>query len=1525
MVKRICKRFISLMISAVMLFSIFAAFPISAYAAVSGTLSGLSNEDIGASYTGTDDGTYSSWSVTGGNSILGNVISEDGACDDTNYNTTLTLTNNKSTEAILSFDYEIEQNDGTIQVAGTAVTEDGSYSGTLSAGESIRIYIASGSTDNATTITITNLFLIVDVETTTTFQPAENGSYTVDDETITEETVRTQQSTEAYSLCATADEGYKFLGWYSVTDETYISSEENTSLLLDSDQTITAVFVSEDTPIFNVGGSTFTDLNEADAYAVANGVEKITLVSDGTLSAGNYTISEGVILLIPFDESGTCYTTEPATTGNSYTTPYCYRTLTMENGANITVNGSISVSAMHTAQGNGFNGNAGGGAPSGGYGYIYMEDGSTITINEDGGLYVYGYLSGDGTVTAKSGAVVYENMQIKDFRGGSVTSSLAGNSQKVFPFNQYFVQNIEAKLILESGADEYVYSSLYATLMASTVVHFVGDGGLFELADGSTFIKQYIPDEDVLEMSVDGDASINSLSITVALVTVSSEDYVLPITNGMRLNVMSGTTDITQDVALLAGVELNVSEGAALHVESGHNVYVYDRDEWIAQNYASNATFKTVTYSPTRTYTRTQSDLTDVKIDLNGTLIADGYVYTTEGGADIISSEGTGEFVMNGGAGTETVTYQVYGTGPTYVDIPITSAKLHNGSTYSGTEDEYTLTDGAEAGSVYIYDLSTDMWEKEALAQDTYTVTWVNDDGTVLEIDEDVAYGTLPEYNGETPEKDGDAQYSYTFAGWTPEISEVTGDITYKAVYEQTVNTYTITWKNWDGETLLEESVAYGEVPSYSGEQPVKESDGEYTYTFSGWTPEITVVTGDAEYTAVFTESVNSYTVTWVDWDGTVLETDEDVAYGTTPEYNGATPEREGDAQYSYTFSGWSPSVDTVTGDITYTAVYEQTLKEYTITWMNGDTVLKVESVAYGETPVYSGETPVKEGDAQYSYTFSGWSPEVTSVTGDATYTAVFDQTVNTYTVTWVNADGTVLETDEDVAYGTMPEYNGETPEKESDSDYTYTFSGWSPEITAVTGNITYTAQFTATAIEKPEYTVTFDANGGEGTMEPQTFVQGVETSLNENTFTRDGYQFTGWNTAADGSGVTYADGEALIDLTEDITLYAQWKLWNGWFTDEIGTGYVQDGEILVSQWKTIDGSTYYFKEDGYIAKGVYETVSQDGSETALFVFDDSTGVFLSDSSGLHDSGADTYWVENGVVVKDAGLVRIVLDSGEVNYYYFGADGKAYKGTDEQTNYLVEKNNGLGLPAGIYYSFESNGVISHFADTSINGIYYDEESGNYYYCVDGIIIANGLMEIDGYYYYARTSTGAFVTSQTYWITKTNGLLDEGIYTFNEKGQIVFPDESEKKNGIVEENGSLYYYVDGVVTGAGLIQIDGNYYYVKTSTGEVVHGQTYWITATNDLLPSGIYTFDESGRLVEEKNGIVEENGSLYYYVDGVLTGAGLIQIDGDYYYVKTSTGEVVHGQTYWITATNDLLPSAIYTFDDEGKLIQSEG
>ena len=72
-------------------------------------------------------------------------------------------------------------------------------------------------------------------------------------------------------------------------------------------------------------------------------------------------------------------------------------------------------------------------------------------------------------------------------------------------------------------------------------------------------------------------------------------------------------------------------------------------------------------------------------------------------------------------------------------------------------------------------------------------------------------------------------------------------------------------------------------------------------------------------------------------------------------------------------------------------------------------------------------------------------------------------------------------------------------------------------------------------------YTVTFDPNGGSGTMVPQTFTEGVAQNLTPNTFTREGFTFIGWNTAADGSGTSFADG-ASVTASGNATLYAQWQ-----------------------------------------------------------------------------------------------------------------------------------------------------------------------------------------------------------------------------------------------------------------------------------------------------------------------------------------------------------------------------------------------
>ena len=350
-----------------------------------------------------------------------------------------------------------------------------------------------------------------------------------------------------------------------------------------------------------------------------------------------------------------------------------------------------------------------------------------------------------------------------------------------------------------------------------------------------------------------------------------------------------------------------------------------------------------------------------------------------------------------------------------------------------------------------------------------YTITWKNADGTTLKT-EQVDYGTTPSYTGSTPTKASTAQYTYTFSGWTPTIAKVTANATYTATFTQTLRKYTITWKNADGTTLKTEQVDYGTTPSYTGSTPTKASTAQYTYTFSGWTPTIAKVTANATYTATFTQTLRKYTITWKNADGTTLKT-EQVDYGTTPSYTGSTPTKASTAQYTYTFSGWTPTIAKVTANATYTATFTQTLRKYTITWKNADgTTLKTEQVDYGTTPSYTGSTPTKASTAQYTYTFSGWTPTIAKVTANATYTATFTQTLRKYTITWKNADGTTLKT-EQVDYGTTPSYTGSTPTKESTAQYDYTFAGWTPAVAIVTQAATYTATYTSAL---REYLVTF-------------------------------------------------------------------------------------------------------------------------------------------------------------------------------------------------------------------------------------------------------------------------------------------------------------------------------------------------------------------------------------------------------------------------------------------------------------------
>ena len=232
------------------------------------------------------------------------------------------------------------------------------------------------------------------------------------------------------------------------------------------------------------------------------------------------------------------------------------------------------------------------------------------------------------------------------------------------------------------------------------------------------------------------------------------------------------------------------------------------------------------------------------------------------------------------------------------------------------------------------------------------------------------------------------------FVGNPGESIVVNENTIIKAIYA--IKEFVVKFVN-DGAEMQSDNVAYGTMPTYNDVEPSKPSTAQYTYTFKGWSPTIVPVTDNAIYTAMFDSSVNMYDVMFMDYKGMVLS-HSTYAYGTDalqivkPD----NQKRDTTAQYTYTFKGWTPSISSVTDNAIYTAVFDSSLRKYSVSFVSDGSVLETASVAYGETPEYLGENPTKPSTKSYSYEFIGWSPNLGPIEKDVKYTAVFDSTLIT-------------------------------------------------------------------------------------------------------------------------------------------------------------------------------------------------------------------------------------------------------------------------------------------------------------------------------------------------------------------------------------------------------------------------------------------------------------------------------------------------------------------------------------------------
>ena len=382
--------------------------------------------------------------------------------------------------------------------------------------------------------------------------------------------------------------------------------------------------------------------------------------------------------------------------------------------------------------------------------------------------------------------------------------------------------------------------------------------------------------------------------------------------------------------------------------------------------------------------------------------------------------------------------------------------------------------------------------------------------------------------------------------------------------------TYTITWKNYDGSVLeTDMNVAYGSTPSYDGPTPAKSGTAQYSYAFSGWSPSVSQVTGDATYTAQFSDSVNSYTVTWKNWDGSVLETDTNVAYGSTPTYDGTTPTRANADGFSYTFSGWSPSLSVVRNDVTYTATYSRVKigVNLTITYSLYNPKTNRLIKTYTNKPNDMGNVSVSGtydfnayvdlfADPNEGYTFDGWYYGGLILSSDHNYKyMMWDQDITlearfkytTYSLHIFanhNENGLIMIKNGNhntyVSEDTTNQYYTESVTIAAYSKNDTRFLGWyDKDNNLISTNAVYTFNMSNSNIDIEArwnyFTITYSLNGGTNAVSNPTSYT-VEDTISLSDPSKKFNTFAGW----------YLNDKKIetivLGTTGDLTIEAKWS-----------------------------------------------------------------------------------------------------------------------------------------------------------------------------------------------------------------------------------------------------------------------------------------------------------------------------------------------------------------------------------------------
>ncbi|MCQ2339588.1 MAG: hypothetical protein MJZ79_02245 [Paludibacteraceae bacterium] len=887
--------------------------------------------------------------------------------------------------------------------------------------------------------------------------------------------------------------------------------------------------------VCKIGNMGYATLEDALFYAQNNPTEKviITMVNDYTLPAGWYTLPSNASLLVPYCAEQTALmgknvpklpVMEPAVV----TKPTPYRTLTFAQGAHLDVFGSVETSCMQRIEGIGAQGCA---VPDGPFGWIKMEQGSEMTLNGGSHLYAWGFITGKGEIEARRGCTVHEDFQVYDWPGGSnalglVIDAVLSNAG-AFPINQYAMQNIECPVTYHPGS--HMYASFGATAagiqVAADEIGIVGvtdENAMFLMDDNAdadnTWVRKYYDTEtDQQVYEVNSSAHLGSMVIEIPafkmvgamlgapdLTGFDSKTFVLPITCNMKLHLLSGMMDITQNTEFLPGSELEVNKTATMIVQDeeekvydGRVIFV-DDDNWKDEFGRKKVPYQQIAYSPTfdgapdirdiaamidydghRHYDPNKRPVGDAKLNVHGTFQVDGYLLTTDSGATIFSNnEDAGTIIFP----NEIVFMDQHSGASAPTDAMIEQIKQ---MIEYGSLDEETkryLTNMIYVPHLNMLNSKTELLPlKSALLRNTEGQTpafaYTGDD-------------TNPTLPGEsycflrdrwTKMNQFDANFAYdNYGAWYVKPGEYVAIATTAKVDEyfmdakvetQPLENADHTYSDANGEGrlfILVYNVDKGGDQCWEvtiQDNLYRGTNGTYYYY--------------DESQKMWMEK--TFSVTWNNYDGSFIEEYSNIYYGTTPKYNGKNPSREEDEDYTYTFTGWTPEIVPVHEDAIYTATYERSPRKYTI-------IFEAENGEEIERHFYTkGEMPECEDVPHKVGYYLQWEPSLGAVKGDASYRATFlPEKPTEFEVTFVNYNGDELQKG-NVAVGTTPEYSG-IPTREPSDEYTYEFAGWSPALKPVDAAITYTATFNEVG---KTYAIRFlDENGAE--LKSESLAYGV-------------------------------------------------------------------------------------------------------------------------------------------------------------------------------------------------------------------------------------------------------------------------------------------------------------------------------------------------------------------------------------------------------------------------------------------------